>query len=1784
MINMLYVKTVRRAVGILAAVLAAMFPLQGAAETGTFSFYFTPEAANNSRVEYAGSKATFSINGTETALPLSSNSTSIRSVSATSSDNSQSVTMTFSTNAAIYKGTNWSQRYGFRISSGGTTTTTMTFKSSDPQAPIKAIRMKGTQYSSDKIDNSSKLPSAPSGLTWISDNASQPTFTLTLSEPAQEVTLQSSSQAYLQQLDVDLDVPFASPELLTYDERGSADEYIINSVGLTPYFVDNTLHHVSPQAIVALRIPDGCATKTYSVLQQNGTQTVTQSLERPVVYYTVDGTDPDTDSPEGGAVNYSRYLSSDGILYFHIPELDPEKEYTFKARCQSKGGELGAVTEFKVRRLTADPAQEIVFDQSEGKVNKNGSVYEYITLSAAELRRPESAGNGNISWMFYNQDLGQAAATRGLQNGQYTTEKSTRIWMATDAAKLPQGNTSSVKFTKTNDGIDFDSERTVYLHYWNEAADYVPAGFSSSLVKTSVVVVPIKGYAPVEVDDISDLIARSGLAEGDERRIADGTMVRFSRQLTVTGVHTTALNSSFMYGWDGSSYLKLIARGSGDNHFAADYYGTRVAGADDAASLRKVIPAGLAGYWSENDGMYQLMIKDVGYDLRSFMPDAVSDESEAYRPADVTQLTMDLFNSHVELRDAVGTSRGTVMDHAGNEIDVTLRFNDITEGQPETAGAPYCGWGYSVSTPITEGRRYRIRGYAGNTLNTGQGAASARMAIFPENITAEYPGPEVQFAYGNRIEPGDIRIINPDINLKPYVSDQEVDRQAAFEYSTSADGGTTWSGWTAMPADMLTVTVESGTPYTVRFRASYGDGIYGWNIPAYTFTLFSADDTGSIADFKEAFLNDAGDVDAAKFAAGKDAFRRMTGQAVVEERTEYYLYLRDNTPDAGSRNHILVYNANGWSNAPTVNDGASTRSLEAGDVITRFAMIPDLTPQGNLRLNATGYARTFEVVSGAAPEPSTRHDITLTGTAPEDENEWVDDDNYYKKVNIARQENRMLHFRISNVRIASRHNPQWDEVAGSEDADGVRRDAEGFVVDPEVYTLMMGDADNDAVGDGRLDIRFNVFTSRRQGFTTSYSPDASYVVEGVVVRDAQSDRSSRFSPSGFSIALLDARLADTALKPEAVMFDGVDVAEGSPFDVLHTGVVTIRLSDQANSQARVYYTLDGSDPLTNTARQLYDPAKGIQLPVDASVITLRAYAVWPGANPSEVVERTFRRESRTVEYIRELVGPSAEEGVPYSFNGLVRVVATGGDYMFVRGLVGHYLPIHRVGNAGESAWQGYAPGQYLTTFVSEVEKVGEGESRTVRGVHVTDAMAPFMGAPSDDAPQQISIEPDVITTVTDANVRRLVTLTGVTLKGEEFEVDDTDAQAIVTQWQLTEDRGHGKQVFVNNSVLEFDMSDAGKTEYSTSLFNVTGFVMLSAEGELELWPIKVDRLDAVKAPEVTLEGGDAVMSDGGLGLTVATFYPSTDVTLTYTGRYPDDVTIYYVFTPDESAPADDVKWNVYGQPFTVASDAYLHAYATVPGLEASAHTHVQFVRDLPAGHIDFKVTPGNGSVTVALVPAGDLGDDDYTILYNIDGSKPSTVYTDAFILTASATVYAVLSRGGHHGTVERAYIAVPEAVTPDLPAADDRISGGVTYRIVEAADGSLLVELIPVDELAAGSYTIRYATEAGKTPDAVYSDPFPIPESGLVVARLEEDGKVAGQIHTLNVWMLTPSAIDSVGADAAAGVKVEGSAIIAPAGSEVYDLTGRRVATSGLGRGVYIVRLADGTAVKAIVR
>ncbi|MBD5241771.1 MAG: Ig domain-containing protein [Barnesiella sp.] len=56
--------------------------------------------------------------------------------------------------------------------------------------------------------------------------------------------------------------------------------------------------------------------------------------------------------------------------------------------------------------------------------------------------------------------------------------------------------------------------------------------------------------------------------------------------------------------------------------------------------------------------------------------------------------------------------------------------------------------------------------------------------------------------------------------------------------------------------------------------------------------------------------------------------------------------------------------------------------------------------------------------------------------------------------------------------------------------------------------------------------------------------------------------------------------------------------------------------------------------------------------------------------------------------------------------------------------------------------------------------------------------------------------------------------------------------------------------------------------------------------------------------------------------------------------------------------------------------------------------------------------------------------------------------------------------------------------------------------------------------------------------------------------------------------------IDGIESETVSAVRVEGGNIIAPEGSEVFDLSGRRVSATSLRPGIYIVRIPGGKAVK----
>ncbi|MDE5723152.1 MAG: chitobiase/beta-hexosaminidase C-terminal domain-containing protein, partial [Paramuribaculum sp.] len=92
---------------------------------------------------------------------------------------------------------------------------------------------------------------------------------------------------------------------------------------------------------------------------------------------------------------------------------------------------------------------------------------------------------------------------------------------------------------------------------------------------------------------------------------------------------------------------------------------------------------------------------------------------------------------------------------------------------------------------------------------------------------------------------------------------------------------------------------------------------------------------------------------------------------------------------------------------------------------------------------------------------------------------------------------------------------------------------------------------------------------------------------------------------------------------------------------------------------------------------------------------------------------------------------------------------------------------------------------------------------------------------------------------------------------------------------------------------------------------------------------------------------------------------------------------------------------------------------------------------------------------------------------------------------------------------------------------------------------------------------------------------------GTIKAYALESGKRPGNNDVKDYkvsFKKDVTGIGGVGADEAESVSVEGNTIIVPEGAQTFDIAGRRVNPQGLPRGIYIVRLASGKAVKAVVK
>ncbi len=252
----------------------------------------------------------------------------------------------------------------------------------------------------------------------------------------------------------------------------------------------------------------------------------------------------------------------------------------------------------------------------------------------------------------------------------------------------------------------------------------------------------------------------------------------------------------------------------------------------------------------------------------------------------------------------------------------------------------------------------------------------------------------------------------------------------------------------------------------------------------------------------------------------------------------------------------------------------------------------------------------------------------------------------------------------------------------------------------------------------------------------------------------------------------------------------------------------------------------------------------------------------------------------------------------------------------------------------------------------------------------------------------------------------------------------------------------------------------------------------------------------------------------------------------------------------------------------------------------SDHTHIVLTRKDMASDVTFRVddsTPGKVVVTLSAAPGAKIfwwtALNEKEVLYDQD---------TPIVLEETDMVFAYATESGKvDGKVCSKFVKVTGGLGGDQNTGD-RVSGRVVFSLDNSEEGKVKVNIKP-EIMPEGDWDIYYTTD----PDVIltantgtlYSGAFDVTESSLVMAILVEHNRPEAEATVCEVYVwVSPTAIDSVGADSVDSVRVDGDCIIAPAGSEVYDLSGRRVRPEGLRSGIYIVRTPDGNAVKVAIR
>lgn len=615
--------------------------------------------------------------------------------------------------------------------------------------------------------------------------------------------------------------------------------------------------------------------------------------------------------------------------------------------------------------------------------------------------------------------------------------------------------------------------------------------------------------------------------------------------------------------------------------------------------------------------------------------------------------------------------------------------------------------------------------------------------------------------------------------------------------------------------------------------------------------------------------------------------------------------------------------------------------------------------------------------------------------------------------------------------------------------------------------------------------------------------------------------------------------------------------DGVTFDPERTEFYSVgKLGYEAPEGTHVYYTMVDPDEATkdlgedatdedkaaaitaaleSRAETLLDNAEGVR--ADRTV-WVRLTACTPGEAPIKARVFEVKKGSTDVNKIAEVVAaqPEGGKGV-YHVRSPWLVTAKGADRVIVTdGTIHAALET----NAQSPALP--AAGSHLADFAVAKGSTAMHPDYTYSfDLAGNDLQRIVIETPAE--PVKAPAVENVAAVSADAHKGHLLGFTDVKLSGNKtvgFSVT-----GVVTSGDATA----GLKL---NNVLGISL-DQMLDDNAEAKYRLTGYLMPAADGGLEFWPDGVIRRTKIATVPVITLSADKSLQPAKATISCA----------------DESLTIEYSIDGGKT-------WIQYAGEISLTKSTELKARATKEYLdnsdEATATFTLLYTSAAPAA--SFEESDGLTKVTLGSSAEGAAAGS-YRIYYTTDGSEPteeSTLYAGKPIeVTApDVVVKAIL--------IENAAEAVASAVKEWPVAFTPALSGDVTITVREEAGKTVIT--------ISGPGTISYTLDGGKT-YVEYKDPIVITNDsqtelqGTIRAFAQEDGKRPGAIKEESYKV---SGIGSLSADSAAGVSVEGNTIVAPEGSMVFDITGRRVGLTGLRRGIYIVRLPDGKAVKVSVR